>query len=283
MRSIYSGAQTVRIFIGEAEDGDNMACAMDLLSSLDTGNSRSCFVERAKLDQDGSHGLINLLRRPYWQRMWMFQEIVLSRSAVVHCGPYKISWENLKELDKISGDPTIWFEAQLFALIGVCKGIPTHADYSRPIRDIYTDFPRRLLEIKDDISPLLTAGRWNLENGPQLNLPSRVSDYRGTHGVDIRYMAASHIRDFNASLNTRPSIAFPSESELDSPNEQPEEIMGQQYMLATRGLLTDTVSTITTPKKVQDSPQSLLRLTEPKEFGLALPAKKTMLKSYSAP
>ncbi|KAK7926686.1 hypothetical protein PG985_003684 [Apiospora marii] len=260
MGSIFSGAETVRIFVGEAEDNDKIAQATNLLSSLETMEDDRGIVERMKLDEYGSRGLINLLRRPYWQRMWMFQEIVLSRNAVVHCGPYEISWKNLRKFNTISASPGIWFEAQvrcgwilelrrtlfqiahffiskveardmrnilqptrhlqctdprdkLFSLLGVCKTIPIHADYSRSVRDIYTDFTRRCLEDyynnEDGMSLLLTAGLWNPGNGPQLNLPSWVPDYRGTHGVDIRYLAASQLKHFRATMNEDPHIAFP--------------------------------------------------------------------------
>ncbi|KAK8128885.1 hypothetical protein PG984_009993 [Apiospora sp. TS-2023a] len=310
MGTIYSRAQLVHIFLGEAEEGDNMAQAMDLLSTLETLDDRRRFVERVKVDQGGSRGLINLLRRPYWQRMWMFQEIVLSREAVVHCGPSKISWGSLKELDNISGDPKIWFEAQvrcdwilelrralfdishffvgkdearhfnniiqptrhlqctdprdkLFSLMGVCDTISVRADYSWPIRDVYTDFTRQILETDYDMSTLLTAGRWHPENGLQLNLPSWVPDYRGTHGVDIRYLAASHLRHFSASSLKERNITLPPRIDSVSVEHHSEGIMEPQYLLVVRGILIDTVSAIMTLKQVQDTPQSLLRLVEP--------------------
>ncbi|KAK8081005.1 HET-domain-containing protein [Apiospora hydei] len=312
MGAIFSGAQCVRIFLGEAEDGNDMAQAIDLLSNLGTLEDRPHFIERIKLDQGSSRGLINLLRRPYWQRMWMFQEIVLAKKAVVHCGPYNISWENMRELDKISGDPEVWFQAQvscdwilelrralfdlahffvseaeaqdfrnvleptrrlqctnprdkLFALIGVCNNIPIRAEYSRSVRDIYTDFTRQHLLAGCDMSPLLTAGLWNPGNGPQLDLPSWVPDYRGAHGVDIRYLAASHLAHFNASLKIKRSIGFPSRFKSPNPNGRPGGTVGPPpYMLATRGVIIDTVRAVTTLKNVQNSPQGLLRLVESK-------------------
>ncbi|KAK8060762.1 Heterokaryon incompatibility protein 6-OR allele [Apiospora saccharicola] len=314
MGSIFSGAQCVRIFIGEAEDGDNMAHAMDLLSTLDTLGNRLRFIERVRVDQDGSRGLINMLRRPYWQRMWMFQEIVLSRKAVVHCGLHTIPWDNLRRLNTISGDPEMWFEAQvrcdwilelrralfniahffinkseaqdirnvleptrrlqcwdprdaLFAFIGVCHNIPIRADYSRSAQDVYIEFTRKLLQDGYDMSLLLTAGSWHPENGPNLNLPSWVPDYRGTHGVDIRYLAASHLEYFNASLGRKSPVRFPLLLGLAGPNDHSGRILGSQYKMATRGVLFDTVQTITALEKVQDSPRSLLRLTEPEGFG----------------
>lgn len=314
MGSIYGGACIVRIFLGQTEDDDKTAHAMDLLLTLNTLDGRTHFVERLESDEDGSRALINLLRRSYWQRMWMFQEIVLSRNAVVHFGPYKISWDNLRGLGEMSGDSASWPQAQarcdwipelrtalfsiahlfiskdvahdsisvlqatrnlqckdprdkLFALMGVCSTIPIRADYSRPVRDIYTDFTRRLLETENGMAPLLTAGLWNPENGPQLNLPSWVPDYRGAHGVDYQYFVASHAEHVNASLGMEPSISFPSTLALVSPSDHLEDAVGPQYMLATRGLLMDIVSATTTLEQLQDSPQSLLASTENEGFG----------------
>lgn len=314
MGSIYSKARLVHIYLGETEDGDHTAEAMDLLANVPEVQDRPRFTNRVKSDPDGVRGLINLLRRPYWQRMWMFQEIVLSRKAVVHCGSYNTSWMNVRSLDTMVSGNDRWLKAQvtcdwilelrraffdvapffvswveacadlisileptrhlqctdprdkLFALIGVCDALSIRTDYSRPVRDVYTDFTRQLLEYHGSMFPmvpLLTAGPCNPNNGPQLDLPSWVPDYRGTHGVDIRYLAASCFGHFTASLDLYSSFTFPSRLELVGPNDHYSEgLTRSPDMLAARGVLVDTVSVTMKQQETQSSPHSLLKLAD---------------------
>ena len=35
------------------------------------------------------------LRRPYWQRLWIIQEVVLAKGIIVHCGDMRASWEDV--------------------------------------------------------------------------------------------------------------------------------------------------------------------------------------------
>jgi hypothetical protein len=39
-----------------------------------------------------SDAVVELFRLPYWTRLWILQELVLARDAVLLCGPMKISW-----------------------------------------------------------------------------------------------------------------------------------------------------------------------------------------------
>lgn len=39
--------------------------------------------------------LTGLLERPYWRRVWIIQEIALSRSTMVHCGNLTFQWKSL--------------------------------------------------------------------------------------------------------------------------------------------------------------------------------------------
>ncbi|KAK8124268.1 uncharacterized protein PG998_000027 [Apiospora kogelbergensis] len=39
-----------------------------------------------------------LLSNPWWTRTWVVQEVVLARRAVVHCGEYKLDWDDFSRL-----------------------------------------------------------------------------------------------------------------------------------------------------------------------------------------
>ncbi|KDN65596.1 putative HET domain-containing protein [Colletotrichum sublineola] len=65
-------------------------------------------VHRIVADENATRALTLLLQRPYWARMWVFQEIVLARGATIHCGSLSAEWSTLRALDDVTGDPTWW-------------------------------------------------------------------------------------------------------------------------------------------------------------------------------
>lgn len=110
MGEIYTQAQTVRIWLGDEEPG--VEAAFDLVH--DCGNSGSSdIVARVIGDEVGTRALTQLLHRPYWGRMWMFQEVVLAPSAVVHCGSYEAPWAYFKWLDDVTADVRLWLDLQV--------------------------------------------------------------------------------------------------------------------------------------------------------------------------
>ncbi|KAK2026049.1 HET domain-containing protein [Colletotrichum zoysiae] len=262
MGRIFSQADQVRIWLGAESQASETA--MRMLQGFDVVMSSNQVVQSVVANEDATRALTLLLQRPYWTRMWVFQEIVLARGATIHCGLFSTKWSTLRALDDVTGDPTwwqhpetrkIWITAlrkavfrisqffitlpearktivnvlhptrtllstdprdKLFALMGVSDmSSLLKADYSKSTRDIYIDFTERLIRRDRDLEILLTAGLWNPENGVDLGLPSWTPDYRGKSGLDIRYLAASHLGHFNVSKNRKHShIIFPGESTL---------------------------------------------------------------------
>lgn len=100
MRSIYSKAQRVLVWLGPADDGSDEA--MQLVQRL---NGRDARTENPLLSFTGAgiapitHPvwgyLVDLFNRPYFQRVWVVQEVALSQSATVLCGSSSASWEAL--------------------------------------------------------------------------------------------------------------------------------------------------------------------------------------------
>ncbi|KLU91979.1 hypothetical protein MAPG_10926 [Magnaporthiopsis poae ATCC 64411] len=40
-----------------------------------------------------SEGYIKILSRPWWQRVWVLQELLLANKAILHCGPHSVDWK----------------------------------------------------------------------------------------------------------------------------------------------------------------------------------------------
>ena len=262
MGQTFSRADHVRIFIGAAEDMDNgdVAAAMQLVQDSALLFADSQVVDRVVSDQRGSVALTKLLSRPYWQRMWVFQEIVLGRNNVIHCGRLEAPWAGIQRLDQVSGDGRQWWQMQLrqswimdlrralfrlstfciqrnqarhltnvllptrgleatnprdklFALMGVSGfGRTLAVDYSRSTRDIYMEFTRNYMEQVEvqegQLALLLTAGLCQVRAARSIGLPSWTPDFRGLQGVDIRYLSASYLGQFQACGDEAWSISF---------------------------------------------------------------------------
>lgn len=113
MGKIYSKASLVRIWIGTEYDHADQA--FELVCNCGPANEIS--EERVAWnvihDEAGTKALTKLLQRDYWNRMWVFQEIVLAKEAVVHCGKLQAPWSNFRWLDVVSSKHTLWLTAQV--------------------------------------------------------------------------------------------------------------------------------------------------------------------------
>lgn len=70
-------------------------------------------VARILQDEQGTRALTDVLHRSYWERMWIFQEIILAGHVTVHCGSHKVLWTYFKWLNTLSGYIELWLEAQV--------------------------------------------------------------------------------------------------------------------------------------------------------------------------
>jgi hypothetical protein len=97
MRQIYSNAQSVSVWLGEADDSCDSDVAMDYLAARkplannDLKPGRFWNKRQAK-------GVLALCKRNYWRRIWVVQEIMLAREATIYCGSKHVSWQKFEEL-----------------------------------------------------------------------------------------------------------------------------------------------------------------------------------------
>ncbi|KAH8763092.1 hypothetical protein F5883DRAFT_113116 [Diaporthe sp. PMI_573] len=112
MGKIYSGASLVRMWIGT--ESDSAAQAFDLIHQCGQVGEKSEELVAATVIQNeaATKALTKLLERDYWNRMWVFQEIVLAKGAVVHCGRLQAPWSTLRWLDVVSSRHVPWLSAQ---------------------------------------------------------------------------------------------------------------------------------------------------------------------------
>lgn len=96
MPDIYGHAWTVTIWIGGSDDSDEAEAAMDFVPSK--------LLDRLTA-QEGSDvktlqswvAFAKLLRRPWFSRRWVVQEVAFARRASIRCGSKIISWTDFSD------------------------------------------------------------------------------------------------------------------------------------------------------------------------------------------
>lgn len=110
MGQIYSEASPVRVWLGEECSG--VKEAFELVDECGECSAEDA-VARVLQNETGARALTEVLSRSYWDRMWMFQEIVLAGRVIVHCGSYEVPWAYFKWLEDLSGYTELWSGAQI--------------------------------------------------------------------------------------------------------------------------------------------------------------------------
>jgi len=84
MQDIYSKASRVVVWLGEVEPWG----LKYLLEAADTAVEGENFIHYGAVNV-----VSNLLRRPWWARVWVIQELVLARDVTVYCGSQALGWD----------------------------------------------------------------------------------------------------------------------------------------------------------------------------------------------
>jgi hypothetical protein len=97
MSRIFKTAQTVVVWLGPAYRGSDTA--MMALARLPDGEG---FVKQAShlWAGDAGHAMDGICRRPYWRRLWVFQELWLARKIRLMCGGKTVPWSHFHALMK---------------------------------------------------------------------------------------------------------------------------------------------------------------------------------------
>lgn len=95
MSSIYVTANAVTVWLGSADDDSDIA--MKVLRELGSG---SPYDKMTTLDRREIDALNRLLNRPWWNRVWVIQEIVMGgmfqmQKVRVQCGKEHLEWPRL--------------------------------------------------------------------------------------------------------------------------------------------------------------------------------------------
>ena len=95
MRDIYSKAERTVIYLGADDGGYTLLAAWNFLER--ECNDRAPVAERpstAEFGGDISDVEISVLSRPWFRRVWVFQEVIVSKRPLVQCGWRKTTWDS---------------------------------------------------------------------------------------------------------------------------------------------------------------------------------------------
>jgi hypothetical protein len=94
MSEIFGRADQVISWLGPAYDNSEHAMTTIAYYASDTSTSAHSFLSQAELSQ----AICNLCERPYWKRLWVFQELRHARHITLMCGDTTISWHQFRLL-----------------------------------------------------------------------------------------------------------------------------------------------------------------------------------------
>jgi hypothetical protein len=94
MAEIYSEASNVCVWLGtEANNSDKALKFIDRVLNLDE-------IDQLVTDEfkaEEWHAFSELIRRPWFNRRWIVQEVAMAKRATMHCGEGTVSWTNFKD------------------------------------------------------------------------------------------------------------------------------------------------------------------------------------------
>lgn len=90
MSQIYNNAETVCIWLGIHENDSDRA--MKFIKQCLNLENLDKLVEDASYSRDWA-ALSTLMRRPWFSRRWIVQEIAVAKAAILHCGDSMVPWQ----------------------------------------------------------------------------------------------------------------------------------------------------------------------------------------------
>ncbi|KAF7197204.1 Heterokaryon incompatibility protein 6, OR allele [Pseudocercospora fuligena] len=167
MRDIYNNARCVRVWLGV--EGDDSSRAMDfILECLDLDNFDKLVTDAIASPRWAA--LSALIRRPWFNRRWIIQEIALAREATVHCGEKIISWDDFASVTRMLSEA----QPQLRKLFRESTSYKNHPDFLGDLSELgaikLADLAENLLNKLDDDGSI---------TGKKLPLEALVSSLTG--------------------------------------------------------------------------------------------------------
>lgn len=129
MADVYSKAQSVCVWLGEASPDSNLA--LNFISRIVNLDDFDRLVADRRTPQEWA-ALVSLMTRPWFSRRWVIQEIALAARATLYCGDTYVDWSDF-------ADAVSLFEA---------IGSESHISRSIMMSELFDHTPNFFSEIK---------------------------------------------------------------------------------------------------------------------------------------
>jgi hypothetical protein len=98
MKTIYSNATAVRVWLGNPTTGNDDAII--ILRELGQGVPlQEIELQGCLVNDNDLQPIIELMTRPWWDRTWVQQELLLAKRALFHCGFSYFEWNDMPSMD----------------------------------------------------------------------------------------------------------------------------------------------------------------------------------------
>lgn len=209
MAKIYESATNVCVWLGDPED----SAALSQLDyegvgyvppPTDKGPLALALIKKIRylreydrVVEDGTEcreweALIDLMKRPWFSRRWVVQEIALARDATLHSGKWEIQWTEF-------ADAVALFEHMADRVRKKFKASPEYNNHPDFIGDVKNLSASRLVSFTTNIVRRKADGTISKKNYTLESLVSRLTQFEASSSHDIIYSLLSLAKDVPGS------------------------------------------------------------------------------------
>lgn len=181
MARIYTRAQLVYVWLGEAKEGDSEDSGA-AFKFIDTGVLKLKYFDHLVKDENVHkdwNNMVELMKREWFSRRWVVQEIALARDAVILCGPHRINWLEFADAVSLFNDAEA--EKQTISR-AIMMGKKEYGFKPRYFGYVPALSATRLVEVTND----LFRRRADHEKAPLLSLEQLVSTFTAFNASEPR-------------------------------------------------------------------------------------------------
>jgi hypothetical protein len=192
MRKIYGMASRVCIWLGEADEDSKMAIDFIKHSVSNFKNLDDLFSNQDAIL--GWRAMTSLMQRPWFSRLWVVQEVVLSNNAELYCGTKTLAWTDFADAVSLF----VEVEAATYRLPDVTGQNPKI--FNGLFEDVGALGASLLVDITSNLVRTSAGKReplWNLEH-----LVSKLSLFEVTEPRDVIYSLLSIAKDTTPTSTT---------------------------------------------------------------------------------
>ncbi|KAI7541839.1 HET-domain-containing protein [Hortaea werneckii] len=211
MRLIFSRANSVKVWLGEAAaDSDR---AMDFIKTCATSDSFNKLIKDNSTPADWA-ALSTLMRRPWFSRRWIIQEIALGKCPELICGEKSVPWQDFADVISMAA----YKQSELQRLFRSSITYQNHPDYLGDLSELGAI---RLAQLSDEFFLKGEDGSTQQRLFTLEGLMSSLTAFEASDPHDILYailwLASDAVPNFKASPSSTTLLVQSPASLIESP------------------------------------------------------------------